>query len=77
MSSQTENIFHTMVKRFSEFIKPLQQSLDESYVIAPTAQQLGIKMKGGFAFHPSVVENEEEEIEYPVVKLKKIRRDND
>lgn len=66
------------MKRFSEFLnKPKVQSLGESYTIAPTAQQLGIKMKGGFAFHPSVVEEEEQEDVVPVIKLKKQRRDTD
>jgi hypothetical protein len=66
-----------MVKTFNEFFKKSQpQTLDENYkpVVAPTAQQLGIKMKGGFAFHPSVIEEEEQEI-LPAIKLKKQRRD--
>lgn len=53
------------MKTFNQYFnKNVTESLDENYkpVIAPTAQQLGIKMKGGFAYHLSVIEDEEENV---------------
>lgn len=67
-----------MVKTFKQFFQPPQQDLDESFKpvpVAPTAQQLGIKMKGGFAFHPSVKPVEEED--EPLVPLVKVKRERD
>lgn len=64
------------MKRFFEFCRKTNtQSLDEQYIIAPTAQQLGIKMKGGFAFHPSVMEEDDDN--FKPIELKKIKRQCD
>jgi hypothetical protein len=58
------------------------QSIDEGYnpavaqtrpVVAPTAKELGMKMKGAFAYHPSVMPVEEEEPLIPLVKMKRER----
>jgi len=71
-----------MVKTFNEFFKKKPQSLDESFkpVVAPTAKEIGIKMRGAFAYHPSVYEAidyvEEEDI-VPKRKLKKMKRECD
>lgn len=71
-----------MVKTFNEFLQPVQQILDESFkpVVAPTAQQMGIKMQGAFAYHPSVygfIDFVEEEDIIPKRKLKKMKRECD
>jgi hypothetical protein len=66
-----------MVKTFKQYFTKAG-ALDESYkpVIAPTAKELGMKMQGAFAYHPSVVEEEEDELK-PVIKLKKLKRECD
>jgi hypothetical protein len=72
-----------MIKTFNDFFeKPQPQALDESYkpVVAPTAKEMGIKMRGAFAFHPSVygfIDFVEEEDFVPERELKKQRRDID
>ncbi len=71
-----------MVKTFNEFTQPSTLLLDESTkpCIAPTAQQLGIKMQGAFAYHPSVhgfIDFVEDEDIIPKQKLKKLKREGD
>jgi hypothetical protein len=68
------------MKRFVDFLKKLQ-SLDESYkpIVAPTAKEIGIKMQGGFAYHPSVykfIDYVEEDV-IPKQKLKKMKSESD
>jgi len=71
------------MKSFNEFFeKPDIHILDESFkpVVAPTAKQLGIKMVGAFAYHPSVygfIDFVEEEDVIPKRKLKKMKRECD
>lgn len=71
-----------MVKTFNEFTRAAPQTLDESVKpsIAPTAQQLGIKMQGAFAHHPSMygfIDFVEEQDIIPNQKLKKLKRECD